>query len=597
MPDIAPPPANRGHLSHYVRLTSGFWRGETGPRAWLFTLAGAALICANIAVQFGINRWSRDFFDALDNKNTTVVVDAMIQFIALAIVSTIIAVVTVVVRMRLQLNWRRWLTRRLIEQWLTEQRFYRLSVSAPELDSPEFRIAEDARVATEPVINFGFGILNAVLMAAVFLGILWSAAGTITLAGVAVPGFMVLAAFLYAFIMSGSMMMFGRPLIARIDEKNQAEAALRHDLGRVRQNAESIAMIRGETDETIALHATFNHVVVAWRGMISQLGRMTVLTNTNVVIAPIVPLLLAAPNYLDGSISLGGLIQTAAAFVQVQIALNWLVDNYAGVAEWLASAGRVVGLRTALTELDAAAGAANGRILIAESADDAIHIEGLIVAQHDGHVVIEESDTIIRSGERVLLAGASGTGKSTLIRAIAGLWPWGAGQVLMPAGARITFLPQSGFLPAGPLRQVLAYPATDLVHDDAQLITALTQCGLKRLAGRLDDTENWDNFLSSSERQRLAFARLLVVRPDIVLLDGATASLDADGQEQMMELFSGELRACTLITVGRGPELAAYHDRTLTLIRRASGVQISSPETPPRRRLASLLRRGVRIGK
>jgi putative ATP-binding cassette transporter len=580
-----------GTVAQFWRLAGGFWRGDTGARAWFFTGCSAVLIVCNIGVQFGIVAWNRYFFNALDERNGAIVFQAMLLIVGLAALSSLVAVCTLLVRMRLQVNWRRWLTARLTGHWLAEQRFYRLSVSAPELDSPEFRIAEDARVATEPLIDFGFGIATSILLAVVFLGILWSVPGPMSVGGVHVPGFMVLVAIGYSVVMSGAMMLFGRPLVARINKKNSAEARLRQDLGRLRENAESIAMIRGEADEIQGLHNSYDIVVASWHGMINQLARIAFLSNTNGIIAPIVPLLLVAPNYLDGTISLGDLMQTAAAFVQVQVALNWLVDNYPRIAEWLASVGRVIGLWTALGSLDATTGDGHVRIHIGESEDDAIHIHALSVSQHNGRVVIEDAENFIVKRERILLTGASGTGKSTLIRAIAGLWPWGTGQVLLPAGARIAFLPQRAYLPPGTLRQVLEYPSSEMIHDDSELIAAISRCGLKRLAKRLDDVERWDHFLSGGEQQRLAFARLLVQRPDIVLMDEATAALDADSQDDMMGLFGEELAHCTVITVGQRPELAEYHDRTLTLTRHDRLVTLSAGADTPTRRLSNLLRR------
>ena len=589
------PTGSPGILSAYRRLAGGFWKGETAKAAWFLTFCSAALIVLNIAVQAGINKWNGYFFNALDKKDSAIVFQAMLLFGGLALVSTFVAVFSLIVRMRLQVSWRQWLTLRLTDRWLTEQRFYRLSVSAPDIDSPEFRIAEDARVATEPVIDFGFGIATAILTAVVFIGILWSSAGSLTLGGYTIPGFMVFAAIGYSVLMSGSMMMFGRPLVTNIDQKNSAEAKLRQDLARVRENAESIAMIRGESDEISALRTGLDILVASWRGVITQLARMTLLINTNGVMAPVIPLLLGAPNYLNGTITLGGLMQTAAAFVQVQVALNWLVDNYARIAEWLASVGRVVGLWTALSDLDATAGDEQTRIRFEESEDNTIHIQALSVAQHNGRVVIDEADTSIQEGEKILLSGASGTGKSTLIRAMAGLWPWGSGRVLMPAGSRMAFLPQRAYLPPGTLRQVLEYPAADVAHEDEVLVEALKRCGLARLVKRLDEAERWDQLLSGGEQQRLAFARLLVRKPDIVLMDEATAALDPHSQDEMMSLFREELAFCTVITVGQRPELAEYHDRTLTLTRRESGVRMSAAvSTGNRRRLTNLLRRSLR---
>ena len=560
-----------GMLAAYRRLAGGFWRGKSAARAWFFTICCIFLIVANILVQLGINDWNRYFFNALEEKNSTIVFHAMLLFAGLAVLSTVTAVCSLIVRMRLMVNWRRWLTLRLTDRWLAEQRFYRLSVSAPELDSPEFRIAEDARIATEPVVDFAFGIVNAVLMAMVFLGILWSSAGPLSVGGIQIPGFMVIVAIGYSVLMSGSMMVFGRPLIARISEKNSAEAKLRQELGHVRENAESFAMIGGQGDDILVVHVSFNVVLKAWRGVITQLARTTLLINTNGVIAPVVPLLLVGPNYLNGTITLGALIQTAAAFVQVQVALNWLVDNYARIAEWLASAGRVVGLWTALAALDAIAGDADTRIQIAESEDTSIHIDALSIAQHNGRLEVTEADAQIRGGERVLVSGASVGGESTLIRAFAGLWPWGSGRVLMPPRAGVAFMPRRASLPRGTLREILEHPGSEQPHDEAQLTAALTRCGLRRLTKRLDDTVRWDQVLSAGEQQRLAFARLLLHPPDIVLIDDATAVLDADGQDQMMGLFREELVACTVITVGQRPELAEYHDRTLSLTHRDGG--------------------------
>ena len=597
--DTPPPPASPGLgsiLRSYIYLTGGFWTGATARPAWILTISCAILIGLNIAVQVGINKWNRYFFDALDKKDSLVVFKAIGYFVVLLLASTVVAIGGVVARMRMQVSWRQWLSMRLTGHWLSEQRFYRLNVSAPHLDAPEFRIAEDARIATEPVIDFGFGIVSAVLMAMVFFSVLWTSGGSTTIAGHVIPGFMVFAAIAYSLVMTGSMLKLGRPLIDRIEHKNSAEARLRQDLVRLRENAESIAMVRGENEEIASMRARLETLAKSWRAVITQLAAMTFLTNTNGVAAPVFPLLLMAPGYLNGTITLGGVMQTAAAFVQVQVALNWLVDNYARIAEWSASASRVSGLWTALSDLDAATGEKEkDTITLGHGEDGSIHLRSLSVAQHDGRVMIEETDTIIAAGEKVLVMGESGTGKSTLVRAVAGLWPWGSGQILLPANMRISFLPQTAYMPEGTLRQVLEYPSTGTAVPDDVLRSAMTRCGLKRLIARLDETDAWNKVLSGGEKQRLAFARLLAQRPDIVILDEATSALDSEGQDSMMELFRDELADCTLISVGRRPELAEYHNRTLMLIRHQSSVTMASPESMEKgNRLSRLLRRSMR---
>jgi len=588
-------PRKVGTVGQYWRLSGGFWRGVTARQAWLLTLATIGLVMANTGVQYGINRWNAFFFDALEKKQSNIVLSAIGLFAVLAVASSAITVLQLIARMRLQVYWRQWLTEQLATKWLDDQRFYRLSIAAPDLDAPEFRIADDARIATEPVVDFGSGIMNAVLTAIVFFGVLWSVGGDATVFAFEIPGFMVFAAIAYSVVMSGSMLLFGRPLIARIEAKNSAEARLRTEMAHVRENAESIALIGGEADETRGLRLTLQALVEAWMRQISQLARMTWLMGSNWAVAPVLPLLLEAPNYLAGTLTLGALMQTAAAFVQVQVALNWLFDNYPRIAEWLASAGRVTGLWAAFSQLDASVGTgAEDRIMIGDSPDGALRLEGLSVTQFNGRVMIDEADTAIEHGDKVLLTGESGTGKSTLIRAIAGLWPWGSGRVLLPKGARVAFLPQRAYIPHGTLRQVLQYPVASAEVPDAVLRAALERCGLQQFSLRLDDEDRWDKQLSGGEQQRIGFARLMIQRPDIVIMDEATAALDVGSQASMMDLFRDELAEATVISVGHRPELEAYHTRKLALRRHATEAGLSEIDVERRHSLGRLLRHTLR---
>ncbi len=588
-------PRAAGSVGQYWQLAGGYWSGPTRRQAWMLTFATIALVIANIAVQYGVNKWNAFFFNALEKKQSNIVLSAIGLFAVLAVASSAIAVFQLVARMKLQVYWRRWLSERLAVRWLGDQRFYRLSIAAPDLDAPEFRIAEDARVATEPVVDFGSGIMNAVLTAVVFFSVLWTVGGEAEVFGVTIPGFMVFAAIFYSGLMSGSMLLFGRPLIGRIEAKNAAEARLRTEMGRVRENAESIALIGGEADETRGLRLTLDSLVAAWNRQITQLARMTWLMGSNWAVAPVFPLLLEAPNYLAGTMTLGSLMQTAAAFVQVQVALNWLFDNYPRIAEWLASARRVTGLWAAFGKLDASVGTnAADRIVISDSPDRNLKLVGLSVAQYNGRVMIDEADTCVAPGDRVLLTGESGTGKSTLIRAIAGLWPWGSGQVLLPAGARVAFLPQRAYIPHGTMRQVLEYPHPAHDTSDEVLVAALERCGLGHLSHRLDDQDRWDKQLSGGEQQRIGFARLLIQRPDVVIMDEATAALDVASQASMMELFRNELREATVISVGHRPELEEYHTRKLSLRRFAGAEDHADEDNLRRRALGRLLRRSLR---
>lgn len=558
----------------FVGISRGFWEGRTARRAWLLTITIIALVLANLGVALLINRWNKFFFDALEQKDTSSVLMGVAIILGLAVAAAGVAVSQVHARMRLQLAWRRWLTRSLIERWLSERRFYQLTIVAGETAHPEFRIADDVRLATEPLVDFAIGLANAVLAAAAFFGVLWVVAGSIRLGPVVIPGYMVFVSLGYAALTSAAMVWIGRPLIRSVERKNAGEAQLRYELTRVRESAENIALIGGDDDERARLEETFGQLAGRWMRVITQQARMTWISNGNSVLAPVVPLLIGAPKYLAGDLSLGELMQVATAFTQVQIALNWLIDNAIRLAETLASAQRVVELTDALDELDASIGAAapNETIVLGFSPDDSIHIENLSLTQQNGAIMIEGASTTIRRGEKVLVRGESGTGKSTLIRAMAGLWPWGSGRILRPRRSTVAFMPQRPYIPLGTLRRALLYPAADdhRVSDDV-LKTALARCGLSHLGSRLDEEDAWDAVLSGGERQRLAFARLLVHPPDIVIMDEATSALDELSQGRLMGFLRTDLAEATVLSVGHRPGLEAYHDREIHLVREDGG--------------------------
>jgi putative ATP-binding cassette transporter len=569
-------------LRRFWQTALGFWKGPGSRVAWLLTGLVAAVILLNLAASYAMNVWNRNIFDALQNKNASAVLTlSMVYFVILA-VSVCFSVAQVYARMTLQRRWRKWLQDNLVDRWLTSGRYYQLNLVSGDHQNPEYRIADDVRVAVESPVDFATGVTSAFLSAATFIVVLWTLGGALsfTLGGtqVYIPGFLVIAAVLYAVIASTAMLLIGRRFVAVSETKNQSEAEMRYVLTRLRENGESIALIQGEAEERAGVDRALGRVLRAWRDICRQQMKTTVVSSLSGYIAPVLPILLCAPKFLDGSMTLGEVMQAASAFSIVQGAFNWLVDNYPRLADWTASARRAASLMVSLDGLEKAeTGDGVGRIVRTDDGEGAaLRLRELSVTLDDGTAVLDETEIAIHPGERVLVAGESGTGKSTLVRAIAGLWPWGGGTIEVKSGAKLMLLPQKPYIPIGTLRRAVTYPSPPEAHALEEVAEAFKRVGLEHLVDRIEEEAPWDQTLSGGEKQRLAFARIFLHNPDIIILDEATAALDPESQDKLMALLSKQPETTALLSVGHRPELEAYHNRKVVLERRKGGAKLVS---------------------
>ncbi|WP_420967102.1 ABC transporter ATP-binding protein/permease [Bradyrhizobium sp. B120] len=591
-------------LKRFWISAKGFWGVVGGRLAWVLTGGLLVLIFLQLSFQFGINLWNRAIFDAIEKRDAAVVLRLTAVFLPLAIGSVLLGIIQVYTRMGIQRRWRAWLTGSVISRWLKNGRYYQLNLVSGDHQNPEYRIAEDLRVATDAPIDFATGVTSAFLSATTFIIVLWTIGGalTLTIAGatVTIPGFLVVAAVLYAAIASGSMVVIGRNFVAISEKKNQAEAEYRYALMRVRENGESIALLGGEEEERSGIDSSFGGVLQQWALLCGQHMRTTIVSQGSSLIAPVIPILLCAPKFLEGSMTLGQVMQAASAFTIVQGAFGWLVDNYPRLAEWNAGARRVASLMMSLDGLERAeTGDSLNRIKRGETEGNTmLRLNDLSVTLDDGTAVVGETEILIEPGERVLVSGESGTGKSTLVRAIAGLWPWGGGSVDFHADRRLFMLPQKPYVPSGTLRRAAAYPAAAEDWSIEQIGEALDKVGLGHLKERIEEEAPWDQTLSGGEKQRLAFARLFLHRPDIIVLDEATSALDDRSQDKLMELLNEELKNATVVSVAHRAELEAFHSRKITLERRKGGARfVSDIDLIPRDGRRRLMGRWLRKRK
>jgi len=607
-PELSPEEAEQVRkdylLTRFWISARGYW-GRGGDRlAWLFSIGLLILIIVNVGFQYGINVWNRAIFDAIEKRESATVFYLTAVFFPLAVGSVLLGVAQVFARMGIQRRWRAWLTSSVMTRWLANGRYYQLNLVGGDHKNPEYRIAEDLRIATDSPVDFIAGVTSAFLSAATFIVVLWTIGGalTVTLGGsvVTIPGFLVIAAVVYAAIASGSIMTIGRRFVQVSEDKNQAEAEYRYALTRVRENGESIALLGGEEEERDGIDKNFTNVLRQWSWLARQHMRTTLVSQGSSLIAPVVPLLLCAPKFLDGSMTLGQVMQAASAFTIVQTAFGWLVDNYPRLADWNACARRIASLMMSLDGLERAErGDGIGRIKRGETEGEAmLSLNDLSVTLDDGTAVVGETEVVIGPGERLLVAGESGTGKSTLVRAIAGLWPWGSGSVNFHPDRRLFMLPQKPYIPSGTLRRAIAYPGAAEDWNPEQIGEALHKVGLDHLKEKIEEEAPWDQTLSGGEKQRLAFARLLLHNPDIVVLDEATSALDEKSQDKMMEIVIKELPKATIVSVAHRVELEAFHSRKIVLERRKGGAKlVSDVDLIPRKGKRRLLGRFLRHRK
>ncbi len=556
-------------LSTIWRLAIPYFRSED---RWLARVLLSAVIAAELSlvgITVLLNQWYNGFYNALQDRNWDTFVVQILYFCGIATAATLVSAYKLYLNQWLEIRWRRWMTKLYLDHWLKGAAHYRMQLLGDAADNPDQRIAEDIKLFIERTLTITVGLLGAIVAVASFIVILWtlSAEAPLRMFGVtvAIPGYLVWAALIYALVGTALTHLIGRPLVALNFNQQRYEADFRFNLVRVRENSEQIALLGGETTETGRLRMRFDKVVANWHLIMSRQKRLTFFTAGYAQGAIIFPIIVVSPAYFAGLMQLGGLVQTSTAFTTVQSALSFFVTIYREFAEWRAVIARLDGFDRSIEAARVVANRPSRVDVVSHPTKTGLTIERLSVQLPTGAPLVASEDLIIESGQRALITGPSGSGKSTFFRAVAGVWPFGTGTIMVPRGAKLMVLPQRPYFLVASLEDAVSYPSERGTFAPARISEVLNAVGLPALARRLSEEAHWNQILSLGEQQRLSIARAILQAPDYLFLDEATASLDELSEAKLYGLLQEQLPGVTIVSIGHRSTLITFHDRRLTM--------------------------------
>jgi len=550
----------REFIKNVWKLTKSYWQSEEKRKA--FSLLGA-IIFLTLGVVYmlvQLNSWNNAFYNALQNYQSEAIFAELMRFTWLAFIYIILAVYSYYLQQVLVVNWRRWLTNRYIDEWMKNKTYYRLQMFGVGTDNPDQRISEDVRLFVEMTIKFSIGILKALCTLISFVFILWNLSGPLDFKianiNIHVEGYLVWVALAYSILGTWITHLVGRKLVGLNFVQQRYEADFRFSMMRMRENSESVAFYGGETQESGVFKQRFSLLLDNFWHIIKKQKQLVWINSGYSQIAIIFPFVVTIPRYLTKQITLGGLMQISTAFGRVQDSLSYFVDMYASIAEWQAVVDRLTGFGLHMQEVHSENPQINLEREVAK--DNKIIMENLEVGLPNGRVILNNVSVTLNPGTNVLIKGLSGSGKSTLLRAIAGIWPYVRGKIILPVRDDIMFIPQKPYLPLGTLREAVLYPGTQS-RDNTELAILMNECHIGYIIKDLDIIADWSHVLSVGEQQRLAFVRTLIYKPKWLFLDEATSALDEETEAAMYKLVAKNLPQTTFVSVGHRSSVNKFH--------------------------------------
>lgn len=551
--------AVRGDFFRKVwKLIVPYWRSEEKGKAWTLLIAVIALSLFSVGISVWLNNWYKDFYNALQEKNQPEFWRLILNFCGIAAVAILGAVYRLYLTQMLTIRWRKWLTEQHFTRWLEHKNYYHLE-RRYQTDNPDQRISEDLNSFTSDTLSLSIGLLRNIVSLVSFSVILWGVSGDIEVLGFNIPSYMFWCALLYAIVGSWLTHLIGRRLIGLSNRQQRYEANLRFSMIRVRENSESIALYKGEANEHQQLSGRFGDIWTNYWSTMRVQKQLTFFTAGYSQIATVFAFVVAAPRYFAGKIELGGLMQINSAFGNVQENMSWFIDAYTSLASWRATSDRLLSFREAMD-----ANESNPPAIAVLREGSALVVDGLNLDLGQTRHLLTGAALTVAAGERVMISGRSGSGKSSLLRAMGELWPEGGGSIRLPEG-RLLFLPQKPYLPIGTLREALSYPQAVEVYAESSYAQALRDCRLEHLVAQLDVRDHWQTVLSPGEQQRLAFARALLFQPQWLFMDEATSAMDEEDEAALYEGLTERLPGLSIVSVGHRSSLNRFHPRRVRI--------------------------------
>lgn len=561
---------------HYTawQLLKTYWQSNEKFSAYIFTVVILLMTIILVGFEVVFNYWYNYFYNALQEYNVRGAVRLIIIFFILAAFYIVLQVYRYYISQLFGLKWRRWLTKQLIARWLAKRGYYYLENFDEKTDNPDQRIQEDVNALVSNSIDLTVGLVSAITTFPAFVYILWTLSGVLiiplgSLGNIHIHGYLVWAAVLYNLI--GTLIAFkiGRPLIALNFEQQRREATFRFSAIDLRSHSENVALYRGEEHQKSILEKWFGRVLENWYFIILRQKKLLWFTGGFNQTAVMLPLVVALPNYFNRVFMLGGLIQSIRAFTSVQDSLAFLVNAYTQIAQWRAIMQRLTTFLNHLADVEERT-QQRDHIKVSYQPANKMRVSNLSITTPQDKKLLNYINEEFVHGKHYLIKGDSGIGKSTFLRTLAGIWPFAEGEIVFPEKKHMMYVPQQTYMPIGSFAEAILFPDKEVHQDEAEeLKEVMRACHLEHFIPKLHETATWSEQLSPGEQQRVAFARVLLHKPDWVFLDESTSMLDLANENYLYGLLKEKLPQCSIVSIGHRPSLIDFHDHVIDMAKYA----------------------------